>query len=135
MRQGLWKKAAGQSVRVLGMGVVAAGLWAGWLGWDQHKDVRADGTESGPYAVWQVAGLVLTLLVAVCWAASRRQVVGPVAGTTAGLASAAWWDWSDDSTGLFVIGVAMVTLGSLAATVLVCVLVRGVAPGARRADR
>ncbi len=107
------------------MGAVAAGLWAGWLG----------GTESGPYEVWQVAGLVLSLLVVVCGAAFRRRVVAAVAGTTAGLTVAAWCDWSDDSSGLFAVGVAMVMLGSLAATTLVSTLVRYGAPGARRAGR
>ncbi|MFY4723365.1 hypothetical protein [Streptomyces sp. LaBMicrA B280] len=136
MRPGMWwKKPAGQSLWVLGLGVVAAGLWAGWLGWDQHEDVRPDGTESGPYEAWQVAGLVLSLLVVVCWAALRRHTVATVAGTTAGLTVAAWYDWSDDSSGLFAVGVAMVMLGSLAATTLVSTLVRYVAPGARWAGR
>ncbi|WP_416483453.1 hypothetical protein [Streptomyces sp. CL12] len=126
MRRGVWwRKSAGQSVWMLGMGAVAAGLWAGWLG----------GTESGPYEVWQVAGLVLSLLVVVCGAAFRRRVVAAVAGTTAGLTVAAWCDWSDDSSGLFAVGVAMVMLGSLAATTLVSTLVRYGAPGARRAGR
>ncbi|MEV7501309.1 hypothetical protein [Streptomyces sp. NPDC093018] len=110
---------------MLGMGVVAAGLWASWLG----------STESGPYEVWQVAGLVLSLLVVVCGAAFRRRVVAAVAGTTAGLTVAAWYDWSDDSSGLFAVGVAMVMLGSLTATTLVSTLVRYVAPGPRRAGR
>nr|WP_236576673.1 hypothetical protein [Streptomyces sp. HF10] len=110
---------------MLGMGVGAAGLWAGWLG----------GTESGPYGVWQVAGLVVSLLVVVCWAALRRHTVATVAGTTIGLTLAAWCDWSDDSSGLFAVGVAMVMVGSLGATGLVCALVGVVAPGARRAGR
>ncbi|WP_201300566.1 hypothetical protein [Streptomyces sp. HF10] len=126
MRRGMWwKKSAGQSVWMLGMGVGAAGLWAGWLG----------GTESGPYGVWQVAGLVVSLLVVVCWAALRRHTVATVAGTTIGLTLAAWCDWSDDSSGLFAVGVAMVMVGSLGATGLVCALVGVVAPGARRAGR
>ncbi|MYU09019.1 hypothetical protein GTY81_35165 [Streptomyces sp. SID8366] len=136
MRSGVWwKKPAGQAVWALGLSVVAAGLWAAWLGWDQHKDVGPDGTVSGPYEVWQVAGLVLSLLVVVCWAALRRHTVATVAGTTIGLTLAAWYDWSDDSSGLFAVGVAMVMFGSVGATGLVCALVRAVKPEAGRAGR
>jgi hypothetical protein len=95
---------------------VASALWAGWLGWDQHQDVLPDGSVSGPYEAWQVAGLVLTLLVPVCWAAARRSVAGAVVGPTAGLTVAACYDWSDDSSGLFVVGVGLVMMGSLLGT-------------------
>ncbi|MCU7820416.1 hypothetical protein [Kitasatospora sp. DSM 101779] len=100
--------------------------WAAWLGWDQHRDMHPDGSESGPYEAWQVIGLVLTLLAPVCWAASRRRVAGAVLGTTAGLTAAAFVDWSDDASGLFLVGVGMVTVGSLAATSLVSALVSAV---------
>ncbi|MFF7176986.1 hypothetical protein [Streptomyces sp. NPDC008121] len=99
--------------------VVALGAWAAWLGWDGHRDVHPDGSTTGPYEAWQVVGLVLTLLVPVCWAASRRHVAAAVLGTTAGLTVAAYVDWSDDASGLFVIGVGMVAVGSLAVTALV----------------
>ncbi|KOX23145.1 hypothetical protein ADL06_22715 [Streptomyces sp. NRRL F-6491] len=102
--------------------LLALGAWAAWLGWDQHRDQHPDGSVSGPYEVWQVAGLVLGLLVPVCWAAARRQAPGAVLGTTAGLTAAAFWDWSDDASGLFVIGVGMVAAGSLAATSVVSLL-------------
>lgn len=95
---------------------VAAGLWAAWLGWDQHRDVHPDGSTTGPYEAWQVIGLVLTLLPPVYWAASRRYFVGAVAGIPIGLTVAAAYDWSDDAGGLFVIGVGMVLTGSLAVT-------------------
>lgn len=58
-------------------------MWAAWLGWDQQYDVQPDGTMTGPYEAWQVIGLVLTLLVPVYWAASRRYFVGAVLGPTA----------------------------------------------------
>ncbi|MFJ9909734.1 hypothetical protein ACIRVK_44275 [Streptomyces sp. NPDC101152] len=90
--------------------------FAAWLGWGQHYDVQPDGTSTGPYEAWQVIGLVLTLLVPVYWAASRRYVAGAVLGTTAGLTIAAYFDWSDDSTGQFMVGVGMVMMGSLAVT-------------------
>ncbi|MFJ4581150.1 hypothetical protein [Streptomyces echinatus] len=113
--------------------VVAPVAWAVWLGWDRQWDVRPDGTTTGPYQAWQVIGLVLTLLVAVCWAAARRHPASVVLGTTAGLTAAAWYDWSDDSTGLFAIGVGLVMVGGLAATAAVCgavALVRGTRPAA-----
>ncbi|MDX2831565.1 hypothetical protein [Streptomyces scabiei] len=96
--------------------VAALTMWAAWLGWDQRLDVHPDGTSTGPYEAWQVIGLVLTLLVPVVWAASRRHIAGAVVGTTAGLAVASFYDWSDDASGLFFIGVMMVTVGTAAVT-------------------
>nr|WP_258318862.1 hypothetical protein [Streptomyces griseorubiginosus] len=98
---------------------VSMAAWAAWLGWDQHYDVQPDGTSTGPYEAWQVIGLVVTLLVAVYWAASRRHGGPAVLGTTTGLTLAAFLDWSDDSTGQFMVGVMMVMMGSLTATALV----------------
>lgn len=103
--------------------VVASAAWAAWLGWDQHRDVQPDGTTTGPYEAWQVIGLVLTLLVPVYWAASRHHVAGAVLGTTVGLTAAAWYDWSDDSSGLFVVGVGMVMVGSLVLTAAVSAVI------------
>ncbi|MCX5083101.1 hypothetical protein ACFC1L_28065 [Streptomyces sp. NPDC056210] len=95
---------------------VAVAAWAGWLGWDQQRDVHPDGSTTGPYEAWQVIGLVLTLLPAVYWAASRRYTAAAVIGTTAGLTVAAYVDWSDDASGLFMIGVCLVMMGSLVVT-------------------
>jgi hypothetical protein len=110
-------------VRRLGPGLslaaLSAALWAAWLGWDQHRDVHPDGSTTGPYEAWQVIGLVLTLLAPVCWAASRRHATDAVLGTTAGLTAAASYDWSDDTSGLFAVGVALIMLGTLAATAAV----------------
>lgn len=96
--------------------VASLTVWAVWLGWDQHRDVHPDGSSTGPYEAWQVIGLVLTLLIPVVWAASRRHIAGAVVGTTADLTVASFYDWSDDSSGLFVIGVTMVMLGTAAVT-------------------
>ncbi|MER8235144.1 hypothetical protein [Streptomyces sp. NPDC094049] len=103
--------------------LMAVAAWAAWLGWDQHRDVHPDGSVTGPYEVWQVVGLVLTLLVPVCWAAHKRQVVAAAFGTSAGLTIASAVDWSDDASGLFVIGVGMVALGGLGAAFAVGALV------------
>ncbi|GAB3954109.1 hypothetical protein [Streptomyces sparsus] len=100
--------------------LVLAGLttaaWAAWLGWDQHRDVHPDGSTTGPYEAWQVIGLGATLLALVYWAATRQGVATAVLGPTIGLTGAAYYDWSDDASGLFVIGVSMVMIGSLVVT-------------------
>ncbi|MEU9006716.1 hypothetical protein ACFWBI_38925 [Streptomyces sp. NPDC059982] len=93
--------------------LVAVAAWAAWLGWDQHRDVHPDGSVTGPYAAWQVIGLVLTLVAAAAWAGSRRHVASAVLGTATGLTAAAYVDWSDDASGLFVIGVGMIGCASL----------------------
>ncbi|WP_371678691.1 hypothetical protein [Streptomyces sp. NBC_01276] len=90
--------------------------WAAWLGWDQHRDVHPDGSETGPYQAWQVIGLGLTVLALAYWAASRGHTAAATLGTTAGLTLASYYDWSDDGSGLFMIGVSLITLASLAAT-------------------
>ncbi|WP_395576109.1 hypothetical protein [Streptomyces sp. BK79] len=110
---------------------VTVALWAAWLGWDQRRDVHADGSTTGPYEAWQVVGLVLSLLVPVYWAASRRHVVGAVLGVTVGLTGAAFYDWSDDASGLFVIGVGMVMVGSFAVTTAVVAVIAAAKRGGR----
>ncbi|MGW1809698.1 hypothetical protein [Streptomyces sp. NPDC002078] len=119
MRQGL-TRAVAHLLPILVLAGVSLAAWAAWLGWDQHRDVHADGSTTGPYEAWQVIGLVFTLLAPVCWAASRRHLVGTVLGPTLGLTLAAFYDWSDDSSGLFIIGVGLVMIGSLVTTALVC---------------
>ncbi|MFJ6369844.1 hypothetical protein ACIQK5_16905 [Streptomyces virginiae] len=119
----------------LALALTAAAAWAAWLGWDQHRDVQPDGTETGPYEAWQVIGLGLILLVPVCWAAYRGLAASAVAGVTAGLTCAAFYDWSDDASGLFVIGVGMVMVGSLVVTAGVCALIGTLKPKTPTARR
>ncbi|MDX2593471.1 MULTISPECIES: hypothetical protein [Streptomyces] len=127
MRTGLHKPVA-QLVSILALAALAPALWAAWLGWDQHRDVHPDGSTTGPYQAWQVIGLVLTLLAAVGWAAYRDYVAGAVLGTTAGLTAAAYVDWSDDSSGLFVIGVGLVMVGTFVGTAVVSAVTNAVRP-------
>ncbi|MER6473731.1 hypothetical protein [Streptomyces collinus] len=127
MRTGLHKPVA-QLVSILALAALAPALWAVWLGWDQHRDVHPDGSTTGPYQAWQVIGLVLTLLAAVGWAAYRDYVAGAVLGTTAGLTTAAYVDWSDDSSGLFVIGVGLVMVGTFVGTVVVSAVTTAMRP-------
>ncbi|WP_105975146.1 hypothetical protein [Streptomyces geranii] len=112
------------------LALVSSAMWAAWLGWDQQRDVHADGSTTGPYAAWQVIGLVLTLLAPVYWAASRRHFAA-LPGVTAGLTAAAFYDWSDDSSGLYVIGVGMIMLGSLAAITAVAAVITALKQGHR----
>jgi hypothetical protein len=122
MRQRLLKLVP-QLLAILVLAAVALAAWAAWLGWDQHRDVHPDGTTTGPYEAWQVIGLVLTLLAPVYWAAARRYIAGAVLGTTVGLTVAAYYDWSDDSSGLFMVGVGMVMVGSLVVTAVLSAVV------------
>ncbi|MBT2395975.1 hypothetical protein [Streptomyces sp. ISL-100] len=108
---------------VILLAVVTSAAWAAWLGWDQHRDVQPDGTTTGPYEAWQVIGLVLTLLAPVYWAASRRYVAGAVLGVPAGLTVASYYDWSDDGSGLFMVGVGMVMVGSLIVTAAISAVI------------
>lgn len=107
--------------------------WAAWLGWDQYRDVQSDGTTTGPYEAWQVIGLVLTLLGPLYWAVSRHRGTVAVFGPTIGLTVAAFHDWSDDASGLYMVGVVMVMLGSLAATAAVSSVIAAMSRDGRRA--
>ncbi|MFJ5778575.1 hypothetical protein [Streptomyces sp. NPDC093094] len=128
-----------QLLSVLALAAPAAGAWAAWLGWDQERDVHPDGSTTGPYEAWQVIGLVVTVLVPFVWAVARRHLEAAVLGVSLGLAVSAFVDWSDDSSGLYVVGVGMVLLGSLAATTALAALLAAVLPappgtGLRAAD-
>ncbi|MEU5594304.1 hypothetical protein [Streptomyces sp. NPDC020298] len=134
MRQGLMKPVS-RLLPILVLAGVTAAAWAAWLGWDQHRDEHPDGTTTGPYQAWQVIGLVLTLLPPVCWASFRHHLAAAVVGTTLGLTAAASYDWSDDSTGLFAVGVVLVMLGSLVATGLVSAVIASVTGRSAAAGR
>ncbi|MFF5263582.1 hypothetical protein ACFY4C_32040 [Actinomadura viridis] len=87
--------------------------WLVWLGWDQRYDVHPDGTVSGPYQAWQVIGFVLVLVVAAGPAAWRGHAAAALAGATAGMAAATTLDWSDDDSGLWLVGAFLMTAGTL----------------------
>ncbi|MET4645554.1 hypothetical protein ACFYXW_13300 [Streptomyces sp. NPDC001981] len=125
MRQRILKLVP-QLLAILVLAALALAVWAAWLGWDQHRDVHPDGSTTGPYEAWQVIGLVLTLLPLVYWAASRRYIAGAVLGITGGLTAAAYYDWSDDSSGLFMVGVGMVMVGSLVVTAVISAVIASV---------
>ncbi|MFW6691432.1 hypothetical protein [Streptomyces sp. MAR4 CNX-425] len=112
-----------QSLSLALLAGAAVGAWAAWLGWDQVRNVGPDGTETGPYAAWQVLGLVATLLGAVAAGAYVRHFVPAVLGPTLGLTLASYADWSDDGSGLYVVGVGLVMMGTFVGSALVTVVV------------
>ncbi|OLT34672.1 hypothetical protein BJF79_33195 [Actinomadura sp. CNU-125] len=109
------------------LSVAAAANWAAWLGWDQHRDVLPDGSETGPYQVWQVAGLIVVLIALTVAAAALRHPVAAVAGPVLGTMVALCADWSDDSSGLWLVGACLAFAGLLAGAVTVTVVVHAAA--------
>ncbi|GAA4104594.1 hypothetical protein [Actinomadura miaoliensis] len=104
--------------------VLSMADWAAWLGWDQHMDELPDGSVRGPYEAWQVIGLVGVLLVIGVVVARRVSAVAAVLGATLGMTAAAAYDWSDDASGLWVIGAGLVMLGTFVVSLFVAVLAR-----------
>lgn len=81
--------------------------------------------EDDLYTVPQVAGLVLALIVigvALGWFARRTDLLPMVVSSVMGVAVACWTSWSDDESGLFVVGWLMVVVGtSIGATLLIVI--------------
>lgn len=98
--------------------------WTAWLGWDQKYDEHPDGGVSGPYEAWQVAGLVAVLAALVVATALARRPWTAVLAPTFGMALAVAADWSDDDSGLWIVGAGMIVIGMLAATGTAVVLLR-----------
>jgi hypothetical protein len=99
----------GASVRI-GAVLAAASLanYLAWLGWDQERDVEPDGSLSGPYQPWQVAGLVIVLGILAALAGRRGH---PKIGTLS-IAGVMWLAWSidaatSDDSGLWAVGAVM----------------------------
>jgi hypothetical protein len=100
--------------------------WLGWLGWDTRRDVQPDGSTTGPYEAWQVAGLVVVLAAVVVATAVRRPWAAVLAATLA-MGAAVVVSWSGDDSGLWVIGAGMVVAGMLATTIPASILVHRLA--------
>ncbi|CAL9492280.1 hypothetical protein [Streptomyces sp. enrichment culture] len=108
---------------LLALAGIAVAAWAGWLGWDQTRDVHPDGSTTGPYEAWQIIGLVLTLSFPLYRAASRHHPAAAATGIPLGLTAAALYDWSDDASGLYMIGVILLLGGSLTTTTALTALI------------
>lgn len=95
--------------------VLGAGLWWSWFAWDTAAGTDAAGSQTGPYAVWQVAGCVLSWIV-LAWFGVRAlrpfllTAALPVGFTAAWILTAVL---TDDS-GLWAVGAVLVAGGTVA---------------------
>lgn len=133
-RQPVRRTPAAFALEVVLLALATAAAWWGWLGWDHsyYRDART-GEWAGPYQPWQVAGCVLTLLAigVIAYWRLPAWVVGVTVTLSFTLAFAAS-SLPEDETGLAMVGVLMVLVGTAVATTLlgvVAYLVRGIARG------
>ncbi|MFI6329185.1 hypothetical protein ACIBBG_12925 [Micromonospora chersina] len=103
------------------LAAATVGAWWAWLGWESGYTVDPEtGATSGPYAVWQVAAAVLTLVVIAAvggwfWSPWLVAPVMTVTFTAVWAARAA----STDASGLWAVGAALVAIGTaIGATVV-----------------
>lgn len=110
---------SGAQLTLLGgllLATATVGTWLAWLSWNTGYQVDPEtGATSGPYAVWQVAGCVLTLAVVAAaggWWLSPWLVapVMAVAFTVPWAVQAA----STDGSGLWAVGATLVLIGTAA---------------------
>jgi len=100
--------------RVVGISVLAAAAWAGWLGWDHEYQIDpVSQIASGPYESWQVVGAALSLVVLLIGAlvAGVRPLL---AGGAVALGFTAAWTVDaarTDDTGLYGAGAILLLLG------------------------
>lgn len=106
--------------RTLGLAVLTAVIWGGWLGWDNQKEVDPiTGTASGPYQAWQVVGCVCSLVFVAIVAA--RTVPPWLVPPTMTLAFTACWTWqaaTSDETGLWAVGAALIFFGMAVGSIM-----------------
>ena len=112
-------------------------MWFAWLGWD-HEYYQVDGVAQGPYRAWQVLGCGLSISVAAVLAYLRVPSVWGIfvlaAAATIGFA----FPWalnarSTDESGLWVVGLLLLLVGS--GVGLVVVLTTTAVVSARRGPR
>ncbi len=89
-------------------------MWAVWLGWDQEY-YEVDGVAQGPYRPEQVIGCGACIVVAsiVAFLYLRRPTTIPVVAAVAVVGFAVPWasDASQDSTGLWAVGLMFLLIG------------------------
>lgn len=101
---------------LLALALVAAAMWAAWLGWDTEY-YEVDGSVHGPYREWQVIGCALSIAAAaivVQVRLRRTTAVALAAAATVGFAV----PWTvqaaaTDDSGLFVVGLLMLLVGGV----------------------
>ena len=116
-------------IRILSSAVVGGAMalstliaYAAWLGWDQTKELGADGYLHGPYQWWQVAGLALMVLAL---AATGERLGHPVISAVM-ITAALTLAWSVDAAtdpgmendGLWPIGSVVIAVSSFAGVLL-----------------
>jgi hypothetical protein len=98
---------------VLLLAVATAAAWAAWLSWESgYRTDPVTGAINGPYAWWQVAGCVVTLIV-VAAVAARRLPIWVVVPVMAVVFTVCWSipAAASDDTGLWGVGAIMVLFG------------------------
>ncbi|MBN9113445.1 MAG: hypothetical protein J0I34_32255 [Pseudonocardia sp.] len=98
---------------IAALAVASAACWWAWAAGDTTYQVDAvTGTTSGPYAGWQIAGCVLSLIVVTAVAGARLPVWVVVPTVTAAFTAAWAATASSDATGLWAVGAVMVACGT-----------------------
>jgi peptidoglycan/LPS O-acetylase OafA/YrhL len=104
----LWRTA-------LALALFAAAMWFVWLGWD-HEYYIVDGVSQGPYRAWQAVGCGLAIATATVFAYLRVPQAAAifVLAIAAGIGFAVPWamDASGDETGLWLVGLFFLVVGS-----------------------
>ncbi|MEO9325044.1 hypothetical protein ABFT23_16235 [Nocardioides sp. C4-1] len=116
------------------LALAAAGAWFAWLGWDDEYYL-VDGVAQGPYRPWQVVacGLTVVLAALVAQRFARGGSAVPALAVAATVGFAVPWSVdaaSTDDSGLWVVGLVMLLVGSSVG--LTVVLAVGEAVGSRR---
>ncbi len=115
---------------LLTVAVASMATWFAWLGWESGYRTLPDGSVEGPYSTMQVvaSGATITcIVVAGCLAlrCSVRGSIAVVACVTAGFALA--WGRNaaaSDETGLWVVGLLLLVVGTAAGGSAVAALTR-----------
>ena len=111
-------------------------LWQVWLGWDTQNNREPDGSLSEPYESWQIQGFVLTVAACAVLAGAAIGIqemsllVGVVASGALGVVT--FRAWSSESSGLFVVAVAICMVGAFVGTWIAAALGAAVRSRLRR---
>jgi hypothetical protein len=127
----LWRTA-------FGLMLFAAAMWFAWLGWD-HEYYVVDGVSQGPYRSWQVVGCGLAVTTATVFAYLRvRQTAAIfVLAIAADIGFAVPWalDASSDDTGMWVVGLIFLVVGSGVGLVVLLAVTNAVMGSGRSSTR
>ena len=99
--------------------------WYGWMGWDHEYQADTQGVPSGPYEAWQVIESAVTVVAVVVAAVLALHGTARLAvPAVAALAYAvAWSSSTDDTTGLWVVGLGFLVVGTVSSVALATAVV------------